>query len=44
MYIYVKYILLHSTNKKAETTSLEVFKIMDLEKLQQETTKGTLRP
>ena len=36
--------VLHSTNKKAETTALEVFKIMDLEKLQQETTKGTLRP
>ena len=36
--------VLLSTGKKAKTISLKVFKITDFKKLQQETTKGTLRP
>ena len=35
--------LLLSTDKKTETVSLKIFKIIDFKNLQQETTKGTLR-
>ena len=34
--------VLLSTDKKAKTVSLKVFKIMNFKNLQQETTKGTL--
>ena len=33
-----------STDKKAKTVSLKVFKVMDFKNFQQETKKGTLRP
>ena len=36
--------VLISTDKKVKTISLKVFKITNFKNLQQETTKGTLRP
>ena len=36
--------VLLSTDKKANTISLKVFKISDFKNLQQETKKGTPRP
>ena len=36
--------VLISTDKKVKTISLKVFKIRNFKNLQQETTKGTLRP
>ena len=36
--------LIFTTDKKAKTISLKVFKRMDFKNWQQETTKGTLRP
>ena len=43
IFTYGIFVLL-STHKKAKTISWKLFKTMDFKNLQQETTKGTLRP
>ena len=44
IYIYIKYTAILSTDKKAKTIPLKVFKTKNFKNLQQETAKGTLNP